>query len=71
MNTARKLLTFVPLLLLVACASTGTASNHALPSGATEDDAVYVATVEELADRNITRVRVIWVNPPGGVVVHP
>jgi hypothetical protein len=63
MNTARKLLVIAALLSVSACASHGMAQN-VRSEGMTDDDAAYIATVENLADHNVTRMRVIWINPP-------
>ncbi len=60
----------VPLLLLTACASTGTAYEKAPAQHETVvTDNVYVAVVEHIAKQRGTRV--MWVNPPKKRVVDP
>ncbi len=60
----------VPLLLLTACASTGTAYEKAPAQHETVvTDNVYVAVVEHIAKQRGTRV--VWVNPPKKRVVEP
>jgi len=58
------------LLLLTACASTGTAYEKA-PAQHEEvvTDKVYVAAVEHIAKGRGTRV--MWVNPPKKRIVEP
>ena len=58
------------LLLLTACASTGTAYEKAPAQHETVvTDNVYVAVVEHIAKQRGTRV--MWVNPPKRRVVEP
>jgi hypothetical protein len=58
------------LLLLTACASTGTAYEKAPPQHETVvTDNVYVAVVEQIAKQRGTRV--MWVNPPKKRIVEP
>lgn len=60
----------VPLLLLTACASTGTAYEKAPAQHETVvTDNAYVAVVEHIAKQRGTRV--VWVNPPKKRVVEP
>ena len=58
------------LLLLSACASTGTAYEKApMQNESVVTDTVYVAVVENIAKQRGTRV--MWVNPPKKRVVEP
>ncbi|MEO6103847.1 MAG: hypothetical protein ABIP44_09455 [Pseudoxanthomonas sp.] len=58
------------LLLLTACASTGTAYEKApAQHESVVTDGVYVAVVEHIAKGRGTRV--VWVNPPKKRVVEP
>ena len=58
------------LLLLTACASTGTAYEKAPAQHENVvTDNVYVAVVEHIAKQRGTRV--MWVNPPKKRVVEP
>jgi len=58
------------LLLLAACASTGTAYEKAPAQHETVvTDNTYVATVEYIAKQRGTRV--MWVNPPKKRIVEP
>ena len=58
------------LLLLSACASTGTAYEKApMQHESVVTDTVYVAVVENIAKQRGTRV--MWVNPPKKRVVEP
>ena len=58
------------LLLLTACASTGTAYEKApAQNEKVVTDKVYVAVVEQIAKGRGTRV--MWVNPPKKRVVEP
>lgn len=60
----------LPLLLLTACASTGTAYQKApMQHESVVTDNVYVAVVEQIAKQRGTRV--VWVNPPKKRVVEP
>lgn len=58
------------LLLLTACASTGTAYEKApAQHESVVTDNAYVAVVERIAKQRGTRV--VWVNPPSKRVVQP
>ncbi len=58
------------LLLLSACASTGTAYEKAPAQHENVvTDSVYITVVERIAMRRGTRV--MWVNPPSKRVVEP
>lgn len=58
------------LLLLSACASTGTAYEKApMQHESVVTDNVYVAVVEHIAKQRGTRV--MWVNPPKKRIVEP
>ena len=58
------------MLLLTACASTGTAYEKApAQHESVVTDNAYVAVVERIAKQRGTRV--VWVNPPSKRVVQP
>lgn len=60
----------LPLLLLTACASTGTAYEKApAQHESMVTDSVYVAVVENIAKQRGTKV--MWVNPPKKRVADP
>lgn len=60
----------LPLLLLTACASTGTAYEKAPAQHENVvTDNTYVAVVEQIAKQRGTRV--MWVNPPKKRVADP
>jgi len=58
------------LLLLTACASTGTAYEKApIQNDKVMADMVYIAAIENLAKHHGTEV--MWVNPPKKRIVEP